>query len=291
MAGNNYGFKIMGRDGVSLNGKWPIFGFDVENIQGAFRTTRITDSSNNPFYNSGITPVSNSEMTYMQAGDHTYGDGRKFLEGSVKKLMARYEHGYDYKPTGYYTISGLFRYSISYSITRTGSGDYYQEFYGGDGSWTGNFSKTVSGTADQLYPTMNDFAPYGLLTDQVANYYPLVATYGPRAASSPDILVQGGTRGDPFSGNGILPIGNQAVAPAAFVTVEIDSKYVNIYMNYRWWDEIRRKNDFFDPSPYPSQWIFEVSERYRLVAQTTGSVFDVNVYLTPHKLEEMIING
>lgn len=288
---NNYGFKIMGDDELSLNGKWPIFGVDIENISKDFRTTRIIDSSNNPFYNSGITPVSNNEMTYTHAGDHTLGEGRKYLEGSVKKLITRYAHGYSYRPAGYYTITGSFMFKISYSITRTGSGEHYQEFYYGDGSWTGNVTKTVSGSSDPMYPTINDFLPYGLTSTNTGDYYPLVISYGPKATSSPDVLVTGGTRGDPFSGNGKLYIGNQVAAPSAFVTVEIDNTYVNIYMNYRWWDEIRRKNDYFDPSPYPASWIFEVSERYRLVAQTTGSVFDVNVYLTPHNLEEMTING
>ena len=73
-----------------------------------------------------------------------------------------------------------------------------------------------------------------------------------------------------------------------YITVEIDKKYVNIYMNYRWYDQILRAKAVVN---YNQELWYDVTNRTRMVAETTGSVFNVNVYLTPHKLEEMIING
>lgn len=303
---SSYGFKIMGEDGVSLNGKWPIFGFDINNLENAFRTTRITDTSNNPYYNSGNTAPSDSELTYRQDGDHRLGTGYKIKDGTVKKLITRYEHGYDYRPSGYFTITGTFRMSTSAIIEQIGSGDYYQEFYGGSFTRTGSRNNNTSmASYVALLPKMDEFKPYGWYDDYTvpgtppgygnAGDYIMGVVYGTNSSLNPDIVIPGGTRGNPFSYTSNRSIGDitnlQNAGMGSYISVEIDNKYVNIYKSYRWFDWYGRSNDFFNPSPYPSQWIYDVTDHIRLVTQTTGSVFDVNVYLTPHKLEEMIING
>lgn len=287
---NNYGFKTMGRDGMILNGKYPILGFDVNNVDRAFRTTRITDSSSNPFYNSGIVAPTDSDMTYTYDGDHKYGSGIAGMDGVVRKLAAKYEHGYDYKPFGYYTITGSFVNNVSYLFTQFGYGVYYQEFYGGDWQRTGSINKTVSGSQDPIYPSMNKFAPYGWYYSSGGSYYSEAIRYSTNQNLNPEVLIPGGSRGNPVSGTGISSAGNSRT-PSAYVDVEIDQKYVSIYLNYWWYDVIYRNNDFFDPSPNPSQMNYDVNNRFQLIAQSTGSVFDVNVYLTPYKLEEMILNG
>ena len=275
---NNYGCKILGQDGVSLNGNWPIFGFDVQNSAQAFRTTRVVDSSTNSFYNSGIVAPTDAELFN--------GTGQTIKSGVVKKLITRYKHGYDYAPSGYYTISGSLSIDAQATVVQSGSGTYYTEFYGGDYTRNGTRDLNISGTTDPIYPRINGSYYYdeGL---SMGNYM-IGISYGTNSALNPDIVVPGGTQGNPF-----VWFANNTVVDydgvGAFITVEIDSTYVNIYMNYRWYDTIFRKA-YFDGVSLDKT-IYDVTNRVRLVAQTTGSVFNVNVYLTPHKLEEMIING
>ena len=276
---SNYGFKIMGRDGVSLNGKWPIFGFDIQNAEKAFRTTRVVDTSDHPYYTgSGVTPPPDSSL-YRGFGQNT-------KSGYVKELITKYEHGYNYRPSGYYTVSGTFNLDCKAIVLQTGSGSYYTSWYYGDFSRDTLKNLNVSGNTDPLYPRMNDFYPldYGLSP----SLYMMNISYGVDNNLNPDILIPGGTQGNPFSGQANKSLLDSG-GIAAFISVEIDTKYVYIYMNYRWYDTILRQV-YWDGSSMDAS-IFDVQNRVKMVAETTSSVFDVNVYLTPHKLEEMIING
>lgn len=288
---NNYGFKILGKDGVSLNGKWPIFGFDVQNYQNAFRTTRIVDNSLNLYNpNSGVTVPTDNEMVVVPGPDGvTRTLGQNITSGTIKKLVSRYEHGYDYIPSGYYTVTGNIVLETKAIIVQAGSGSSYVEFYGGDFSREGYHNCIPSGNVSApLYPTMNGFYPldYGL---SPLNYI-LFIKFSTDASNNPDIVIPGGIYGNPFVGTGlgVTTDNNSTDAPAAYITVEIDKKYVNIYMNYRWYDQILRAKAVVN---YNQELWYDVTNRTRMVAETTGSVFNVNVYLTPHKLEEMIING
>ena len=276
---NNYGLKIMGKEGVSLNGKWPIFGFDVENAKNAFRTTRVVDSSDNPYkVGSGVVTPSDGSLVR--------GFGQDIKSGYEKVLIAKYEHGYDYRPSGYYTVTGTFNLDCKALITQLGSGSSYSTLFGGDFSRDGYRNLNVSGATDPLYPKMNSFYPYeyGLSP----TLYMMMITYGVNSSLSPDIVIPGGTSGNPFSGmaNGSV-IDSDGIG--AYVSVEIDTKYVYIYMNYAWYDTIMRQV-YWNGSSMDKN-VYDVQDRIKMVVNTAGSVFDVNVYLTPHKLEEMILNG
>lgn len=276
---NNYGFKILGNDVVTLNGKFPIFGFDVANAENSFRTTRVVDNSDNPYKdNSGVIVPPDSSLVR--------GVGQDIKSGYEKVLVTRYKHGYDYRPSGYYTITGTFNLTCKAKIEQTGSGSYYQTWYGGDFTREGYRDLNVGGQTDPLYPKMNSFYPYELGLSPT--FYMLMVTYGVDASLSPDIVIPGGTAGNPFSGMGLGSV-LDSDGIGAYVSVEVDSTYVSIYMNYAWYDTVLRRVYWSSGSINPS--LYDVRNRIRMVSNTTGSVFNVTVYLTPHKLEEMILNG
>ena len=275
---NNFGIKIVNRTGndTVMNGKWPILGFDIDNIKQAFRTTRIVDTSDNQFYDSGNTLPDISSLNFG------YGENVKY--GTVKKLAAKYEHGYTYAPMGYYTVTGNYVVRSKANLVQNASGTYSSSYGGSyDVSGYNNLSPTDSATGDILYPKMNSFNPNGYGVSQFA--YINGVSIG-ISARNPDLVVPSN---NPFYRNyandGEVNLANPEIASK--ITVEVDEKYVYIYNNYRWYDTWRRYV-FFDGSYDPS--LGDVSDRLKIVADTSGSVYEVNVYLTPYNIEEMILN-
>ena len=277
---NNYGFKTVGRGHqVVLNGKWPIFGFDVGKVDSSFRTTRITDVSSHGYYNSGNTLPSTSLL-------NPAGFGVNEKSGVVRELVAKYEHGYDYRPMGYWTVSGTMNLQGKTTMTQTASGS--------ESSWSGGSYGPIEATYrlgqyNQLLPLTPEINAMSLPTittsGNLRNLYWLSATIG--SNSSCDVVIPSG---NPLYGTYYLeyadPGNNQL---GAWIDVEVDDKYVYIYMNYAWWDKwyryaFRNSGGNIDTSIFDIQW------RVRSVAQTAGSTFDVTVYLAPYKIEEMILN-
>lgn len=279
---SNYGFKIMGKGRqVSLNGKWPIIGFDIGKLETTFRTTRINDSSVNDFYPSG-----NDIPDYSALNPAGFGVNER--SGVVRELVTKYEHGYDYRPMGYWTVSGTMNLQGKTTMSQTASGT--------ESSWSGGtYPSPVErtyrlGQYNQSLPLTPEIGKISLPTittsGNLRNLYWLSATIGSNASC--DLVIPSG---NPLYGTYYLeyadPGNNQL---GAWIDVEIDEKYVYIYMNYAWWDKwYRYAFRGNDGNIYPD--VFDVQWRVQSVAETTGSVFDVNVYLTPHKIEEAIING
>lgn len=279
---NNYGFKTLGKGRqVVINGKWPIFGFDVDRVAQSFRTTRVVDTTVHNYYNSGNTLPSTSSL-------NPAGFGVNERSGVVRELVTKYEHGYDYRPMGYWTVSGTMNLQGQTTMSQTASGS--------ESSWSGGtYPSPVErtyrlGQYNQELPLTPEIGKISLPTittsGNLRNLYWLSATIG--SNNSCDLVIPSG---NPLYGTYYLeyadPGNNQL---GAWIDVEVDEKYVYVYMNYAWWDKWYRyafRNNYgnIDTSVFDIQW------RVRSVAQTTGSVFDVNVYLTPYKIEEMIVNG
>ena len=265
---------------VSLNGKWPIIGFDIGKLETTFRTTRINDSSVNDFYPSGNDIPDYSEL-------NPAGFGLNEMSGVVRKLVTKYEHGYDYRPMGYWTVSGTMNLQGRTTMSQTASGT--------ESSWSGGSygpreATYRLGQYNQILPLTPEIDKISLPTittsGNLRNLYWLSATIG--SNNTCDLVIPSG---NPLYGTYYLeyadPGNNQL---GAWIDVEVDDKYVYIYMNYAWWDKwYRYAFRGNDGNIYPD--VFDIQWRVRSVAETTGSVFDVNVYLTPHKIEEAIING
>lgn len=280
MTANNYGIKTIGKGRqVSLNGKWPILGFDINKIETAFRTTRINDSSVNDFYPSG-----NDIPAYSALNPAGFGVNE--MSGVVRKLVAKYEHGYSYRPMGYWTVSG--------TMNLQGRTTMIQNATGSESSWSGGSYGPLESTYrlgqyNQILPLTPEIGKISLPTittsGNLRNLYWLSAAIG--SNQSCDIVI---LSGNPVYGTYYLeyadPGNNQL---GAWIDVQVDEKYVYIYINHAWWDKcyryaFRTSGGTIDPN------VFDVRWRLQSIAETTGSVFDVNVYLTPYKIEEMIIN-
>lgn len=256
---NNYGIKTVGKGNqVALNGKWPILGFDVNNLATTFRTTRVIDSKVNDFYNTGNTKPASG--------------GQNVKTGVTKVLLASYRHGYSYRPMGYYTITGTFNAKCKTQVAQTASGTEASAY---GGTYTINSSPSISPTTPSvdLFPKMNEF--YMGSAMNTVGAFNLVTTIG--SSNNANIVVPATSI---FFGPGAIVGSYDQIA--AWVSVEMDNNNVYIYMNYTYYDIWYRAT---------APGYFDIDSRVRMVADTSGSTYDVNVYLTPYKLEDLIQNG
>lgn len=253
---NNYGFKTV-KDNLdtSINGKWPIFGFDVNDIDNAFRTTRVVDSSSHNFPDTGNTKP-----------NYNYGNNLK--EGVIKELITSYDHGYDFRPMGYYTVGGTLNLKVKAQVDQTATGPAAGDA-GGSYTVTNTYPSSSYGE-ETLIPKMNDF----------------LSARGPSTSTYDNILYT--TIGTANTNKLVVPpnfyfpweyLGNNR---AAWISVEIDDKKVYIYMNYAYYDSWSTR--FAEGDPQDGN----VDSRVRMVADTSGSTFNVNVFLAPYSIEEML---
>lgn len=265
---SNYGFKTMGKDGrTAINGKWPIFGADINHAPAAFRTIRITDRRTNSL-RYGSTPL----PSVNTSGTNYWQNPQAETHGEIKELVYRYEHGYQHKPVGYYTVLGNLNFRTSGDLVGQ---EVSSPIPGNQG---GNYSASTNGTITKfpLVPTINgsfpgtysDFGTTPALRVGSANYMP-----------NADMLIPDNA---PLSYKGVyMPV----LDGEAGYTVEIDDKYVSIYrVNY--WFDVRRRS-YFRYNDSSTSFTYDSNIRVRGVTQLEGSVVDVNIYLTPLEMEKL----
>lgn len=269
---SNYGFKTMEKGGrVAINGKWPIFGVDINHSPAAFRTIRITDKKSNAL-RYGNTPLPSVDPNYLNdyqlVQEETYGE--------IKELVYRYEHGYDRKPVGYWTILGKLNFRTS--------GDLVGQEVSAEpsGALGGNYNASTNGTLTvfPLVPIMNGSFP-GAYSDYGAT--PAIRVGAPSYMPNADMLI-------PDAASSFYKGVYMLDGSEAGYTVEIDDKYVSIYrVNY--WFDFRRRAYIHYRSDLGGGHIYEFTDdsniRVRGVTQLEGSVVDVNIYLTPLEMEKL----
>lgn len=279
---SDYGFKTLDKSNATvINAKYPIFGFDMAHLPRAYKTFSIKDNSTNPFVSGSVSVPS---ITATQTYAWSYKDSSDY--GSVRELIKKVEHGYSFRPLGYATISGTLRMTKSISVQQdevTVSATFGS--FGGDYSSTTDhavqFGTGTTGHLIPLYkggffvgevPTANTyFAPqYRLDTSDYSGtiFHDDILfwlKYYLTNISTPNIMLE---------------------CPPDFIEVEIDDKYIYIYRKYWWSDTIRRVVQA--NSPITSPFLNDVRERVKIVNQTTGSTFDVTVYLCPYPIEELL---
>lgn len=258
---NNYGFKTV-KDNLddSLNGKWPIFGFDVNDIKTAFRTTRIVDSSNHSFPNTGNTKPN-------------YNYGVNLKQGMIKELITSYDHGYDFRPMGWYTITGTFSLKCKAQVAQTAAGPGGPSA-GGNYTVDSTYYINQSNAPESLPPSfcsMDRYSPRPVTPTPSPNY-PLSTTIGTSGSNAKLIVPPQYMFPSNYSGNEY----------SAYISVEIDDKKVYIYMNYAYYDSWATLWD--DEGPQ----VGDLGSRVRMVADTSGSIYNVNVFLAPYSIEEML---
>lgn len=267
---SDYGFKTTDDNRASvLNAKNPMFGFDMQHTPRAFKTFHIVDTKTSPIHTGTVqTPDPQPYNTWDYADDMDY--------GTIRELITKVKHGYNFRPVGYATISGTLKYSLNVRIEQTQRAGSY------GGNYTKNLTKTKGETDYILVPNMSGvpfasvtdsgiFIPTVNLTEQDfsgttwASDFPrqvmTLIEYGPYYA--PELLTENG-----------LP---------KSIEVEIDDEYIYFYRSYNWSDTIRRAKFVWNGTVDQ-----DIQERVKIAEQYTGSEYNVTVYLCPFPIEELL---
>lgn len=269
---SNYGFKTMGKDGrTAINGKWPIFGADINHSPKAFRTIRITDRKSNSL-RYGSTPLPSVDTSGLNYTQNVQAE----THGEIKELVYRYEHGYSKRPVGYWTVVGNLNFRTSGDLVGV------EVSTPNPGNQGGNYNSSTQGTLKvfPLVPLMNgSFAG----TYDTSGSAPSIRVGSPSNSTNADMLI-------PDSAPAFYKSVYQPIFDEAGYTVEIDDKYVSIYRVNYWFDVRRRsyyhyRDDLGGGSIY--EFTLDSNIRVRGVTQLEGSIVDVNIYLTPLDMEKL----
>lgn len=310
---SDYGFKTVknnkngGKD-TAINAKFPMMGFDMSHRPSSYITFHITDAKTNPIATAGNTPgYSAPSSTVNNLTNLGFGfydpqgnlwqlqGGANKTSGYVKTLIYQYEHGYNFRPACYGTITGTLNLQVTTNAIGTPvAGKYYWEGSLYNDNWnlmsafnTTSTRQALSGGGD-LFPYMNGMkAIYGGALNEHTFNYSMPANSVPTTSSTKDAVQNGIFRLTTYHfTNNIL----NGEYPYSF---EVDDKYIKIYRTYYWNETYGRlyfDHTFSDTDSYGTyNWRYYIEDyvRAKQVEQTYGSEIDITIMLFPYKMEDL----
>lgn len=267
---SDYGFATYdertGKRVAKINSKYPVFGPKYADIKTAFRTTHISDTKTYSVRpNSVAIPTPN--LPFYGVNNY-YGVGTN--KGYIEELVAEYEHGYDFRPLGYATVTG--------NITNNLVGQLQQTATSGGSSYGGNFTIYLNrqwfdvelrpSAGEILAQTNGDIAPWEYSAVAVGN---MSSNAGFKVPNS--VLGVFLTQYNPSATINLRDFGD--IPP---YRVEIDDKKVKIWKCVYWSEQVLR-------AKRPS---FDIYHRKKLIENFAGTEIDVTVYLCPYKMEDLL---
>lgn len=270
---SDYGFKTSDNNRATvLNAKNPIFGFDMRHKPRAFKTFHIVDTKTSPIHTGSVSVPS------IQTGTYSWAWNENIDASSVRELVARVKHGYDFRPVGYASISGTLKYSLNVRIQQTQVA----------GSYGGNYTKNLTAQKGKpqlvLVPNISG-TPFASETGVGL----FDATADLTAADFSGTVWPWTYPKNIMTGQGYGPayhpeFGFDLVFCPKAIEVTIDDEYIYFYRNYIWSDTIRRVI-YKDGNGNITD---DLRERVKVSEQFTGSEYNVTVYLCPFPLEELL---
>lgn len=311
---SDYGFKTLknGKSNttdVAINAKFPIMGFDLSHRPSAYVTFHITDAKDNPLADSStpgyVAPELPSVSSLTGLGIGVYdpqGNVRQIKGGSnktsgyVKTLIYQYEHGYNFRPACYGTITGKISQKTRTNAIGNGSGTspagkYYFNGSLSDSNWNlmSSFNTTTEGAGmsagdSQLFPYMNGMKTiFGNSLNTHMFHYMMTTSDVPSTSSNTSLIKPAMNRLTSLFYNNTITGGEY---PYSFT---VDDKYVKIYRTY-YWSEIYGRI-YFDETMYDTDYNYryELKDflKVRQVEELAGSEIDINIMMFPYKMEDI----
>lgn len=276
---SDYGFKTHDKlNSVALNAKNRIFGFDMAHTPRAFKTFRFTDAKEGDLVDAGLaTP----ETTAMDPSGVGWGSGENTTWGAQTELITKVEHGYNFRPVGYATITGNLKVQNRIKITQT-------QFNGQMHDFGGNYTYTTikeSVANEQLAPNIRGKIWIGrdVYPSFCGPYDKLTAADFPNTSWGypfPEQTMINKTWG-PLDDTDFV---SQWYTPDP-IHVEIDEKYIYFYRT-NLWSDTKRRAKFVDIFSYETT--ADLMEQVQIATEFVGSVYNVTVYLCPYSLEMLL---
>lgn len=294
MRKRNYGLATFdertGRVAMKINSKWPVYGPEYKNIASQFRTIHISDTKQFAIQTYSGLPMPPTNLTW--ANGLKYGVAGHFSQ--IVEVMAKWEHGLGFKPMGYATYSGsLSRQTRANAVQTSPTGEL-------GGNWTVNTVKvdkgemlpdvrgamatTIGGAGIAFYFWDVNYVGLTTLPNEVywtGNWVVVPSGTIPLILEESSYDLHNKTWGELGLTDRWNFDANQRSCP---YYVEFDEKYVTVYRRVFWGDKIV---NLFDPV-YASSSSNNITCRVKAIEDWAGSEVDVNVYIVPYRLEDLL---
>lgn len=313
---SDYGFKTVknnkngGKD-TAINAKFPMLGFDLSHRPYAYITFHITDTKDNPLptaqntpgYTSPSLPAVNSlenlnwYFTGVSASDRRYvKGGANRTSGFVKELIYQFEHGYDFRPACYGTVTGKINRGVRTQAVGNmtsaphnmpaPAGNFWINGRLSDGNWNkmASFETFTEPTRSSvLYSYMNGMKSVdGGQMNYHDLHYLLFAREVPTSSSESNAIKNTVY----WLTNNYFSNSQAGEYPYSF---EVDNKYIKIYRTYYWGEAYGRI--YFDETFWDGSynWRQEMKDylRVKQVEELAGSEIDINIMMFPYQMEDL----
>lgn len=276
---SDYGFKTHDETGATaINAKHHIFGFDMAHTPRAFKTFHFTDAKEGELVDAGLAMPDTTTMDPSGVG---WGDGENTQWGAQTTLITKVEHGYNFRPVGYATITGTLNVQNRIKVTQTQIVATTEDF-GGNYTYT---TVKQEKQGEQLSPNIKSkiWIPYDTWPSFCGPYETLSSADFPNT-----------TWNFPFPEQVMLnhpwgPLGDEDFmdkwSSPDPIHVEIDEKYIYFYRT-NLWSDTKRRAKFIDI--FTRETTRDLLEQVQIATEFVGSTYDVTVYLCPFSLEMLL---
>ena len=274
---SDYGFATFdektGRNDMKINSKWPVFGPEYSKISQQFKTINLVDTHTESVKTASLSVPS---LTYNWTQSGTQYDiwyGESIYTTYVDEEIYRYEHGFKFRPLGYYTIAGNLTKNIRVNLVQTN--------VAGGANYGGNFTiNTVLSKSAMVVPQRNGMreatnAYNTLWTSSLV--VPMSQNAGGTATEN--VLIPNACLGIFSSYPNTTELHSDYDADYSPYRVEIDDTYVKVIRRTAWGDHIVRAG-------YQNGNL-NIRQRTKAIEDYAGTVVDITVYLIPYSMEDI----
>lgn len=274
---SDYGFATFdektGRNEMKINSKWPVFGPEYSKIAQQFKTIHLTDTASKTVQTASLSVPA---LTYNFTGYGTSYDiwyGESIYTTYVDEEIYRYEHGFKFRPLGYYTIAGNLNKNIRVNLVQTN--------VAGGANYGGNFTvNQVLNKTGMALPVRNGMreatSGFAMLWDS-SLVIPMSLNAG--GTSSDNVIIPDSCLGIFSSYPNTTELHNDYGANYTPYRVEIDGTYVRVIRRTAWGDHIVRAG-------YQNGNL-NVRQRTKAIEDYAGTTLDITVYLIPYSMEDI----
>lgn len=274
---SDYGFATFdektGRNEMKINSKWPVFGPEYAKIAQQFKTIHLTDTVSKAVKTASL---SIPALTDNWSGTGTQYDiwyGESIYTTYVDEEIYKYEHGFKFRPLGYYTIAGNLNKNIRVNLVQTN--------VAGGADYGGNFTvNQVLNKTGMAMPIRNEMREATAGFDMMWNsslVVPMALDVG--GIASENVIIPNSCLGIFSSYPNNTELHSDYNADYSPYRVEIDDTYVRVIRRTAWGDHIVRAG-------YQNGSL-NIRQRTKAIEDYAGTTLDITVYLIPYSMEDI----
>lgn len=274
---SDYGFATFdektGRNEMKINSKWPVFGPEYSKIAQQFKTIHLTDTVSKTVKTASLSiPALTHNFTgYGTSYDIWYGES--IYTTYVDEEIYKYEHGFKFRPLGYYTIAGNLTKNIRVNLVQTN--------VAGGANYGGNFTvNTVLSKSAMVVPERNGMREATNANNTLwASSLVIPKSQNAGGTAADNVIIPNSCLGIFSSYPNTTELHSDYNANWTPYRVEIDDTYVRVIRRTAWGDHIVRAG-------YQNGNL-NIRQRTKAIEDYAGTTLDITVYLIPYSMEDI----